>query len=57
MVSFDERIPSDAQAAALMAFEQRLRVLTQLDCRVLKAKMGDDSKLRVMMTDEERSRV
>ncbi len=53
-VRFDDAIPPEAQAVALMDFEKQLRALTKLDCRVFKEKMGDDSKLRVMMTKVER---
>lgn len=56
-VSFDERIPSHAQASALLHFEQDLRKVSGLDCRVVKGKMGDDSKLRMAMTPEEREAV
>lgn len=56
-VTLDDRIPGMAQAKALLAFEQHLRALTGLDCRVMKQKMGDDSKLRMAMTPEERETV
>ena len=56
-VTLDERIPSEAQASALMSLEWHLRRLTGLDVRVTKAKMGDDSKLRMAMTAEEREGV
>jgi len=53
-VRFDEQIPALAQSQALLAFEKHLRALTGLDCRVLKDRMGDDSKLRLKMTAKER---
>lgn len=56
-VRFDERVPASVQGPALLAFEKHLRQLTGLDCRVLKERMGDDSKLRVGMTPEERERI
>lgn len=54
-VKFDDGVPPEAQGVALMAFEKNLRKLTGLDCRVFKQKMGDDSKLRVLMTPEQRN--
>ena len=57
IVKFPEGVPDLAQAEALMAFEKVLRKLTGLDVRVLKDRMGDDSKLRVKMTPEERERI
>ena len=56
-VTFDEGVPSFAQGPALLAFEKQLRASTGLDCRVFKAKMGDDSKLRIKLTPSERSRL
>ena len=57
LVRFGVDIPPDAQAAALMTFEKRLREITRLDCRVFKDKQGDDSKLRVKMTQIERDKL
>lgn len=54
VVKFDEQVPSPAQGIALLAFEAHLRALTGLDCRVFKDKMGDDSKLRRLMTPDQR---
>lgn len=56
-VIFDEAIPAAAQGVALLEFEKKLRELTGLDVRVLKQRMGDDSKLRVKMTAQERERI
>lgn len=56
-VHFDEAVPSLDQGRALLAFELHLRQLTGLDVRVYKERMGDDSKLRVRMTVEERERL
>ncbi len=53
-VKFDEGMPPEKQGPALMEFEKKLRALTGLDCRVFKERMGDDSKLRVMMTPAQR---
>ena len=54
VVRFDDGVPPEAQGMALLAFEKHLRALTGLDCRVFKERMGDDSKLRVMMTPAQR---
>lgn len=56
-VTFPAGFPSEAQGRALLAFEQYLRNLTGLEVHVFKAKMGDDSKLRMAMTAEERNLV
>lgn len=57
VVKFSENIGPDAQGKSLMAFEQHLRELTGLDCRVFKELKGDDSKLRVMMTQKQRDKL
>lgn len=57
LVKFGDDVPAEAQGIALLAFEKHLRQLTALDCRVFKDKMGDDSKLRVRMTQVERDRL
>lgn len=56
-VIFDEAIPAEVQGASLLAFEKLLRKATGLDVRVFKQRMGDDSKLRVRMTKEERDKL
>ena len=50
VVKFPEGIPTDVQGPALLWLEMTLRTLTKLDVRVVKDLMGDDSKLRRMMT-------
>ena len=57
VVQFGEDVPAETQGPCLMAFEKHLRQSTGLDCRVFKDKMGDDSKLRIRMTTEERERI
>ena len=56
IVQFPNGISPEDQGHCLLAFEALLRHRTKQDCRVYKAKMADDSKLRVLMTPEERSR-
>ena len=56
-VNFDAGIPPDVQGVVLLNLEKELRALTGLDCRVYKALKGDDSKLRVMMTQVQRDKL
>ena len=61
-VDFGKAIPHDMQGAALLAFERTLRNLSEkygerLWIEVFKDTKGDDSKLRVMMTKEERAKL
>ena len=53
-VKFDPDDSGLAQGVAMLAFEKHLRELTGQDVRVFKNKLGDDSKLRVMMTQVQR---
>lgn len=54
VVKFHAGIPTQAQGPALMLLELTLRTLTKLDVRVVKDLMGDDSKLRKLMTLKQR---
>ena len=54
VVKFPEGISTDVQGPALMWFEHTLRLLTKIDVRVVKDMMGDDSKLRRLMTIKQR---
>ena len=56
-VTFDDTIMPEFQGPLLLAMEQLLRTSTQLDVRVYKDRMKDDSKLRMAMTPEERAQV
>jgi hypothetical protein len=55
IVRCDEGIPDDVQAKCLFDFERNLRERSGLDVWVLKERMQDDSKLRVI-TDMRRSK-
>ena len=57
VVKFPAEVSFDAQGRSLLAFELNLRQLTGQDVRVVKDLMGDDSKLRVMMTPEMRAKL
>ena len=54
VVKFPQEIPADTQGPALLLFELMLRTLTKQDVRVVKDLMGDDSKLRRLMTIKQR---
>lgn len=54
-VKSDEEIPLEGEL--LLAMEELLRATTKLDIRVFKDKMGDDSKIRQKMTQEERNKL
>lgn len=58
IVRFGSAIPSAVQGPALLAFEKSLRQITGgLWIEVFKETKGDDSKLRVLMTAEERAKL
>ena len=58
VVTFGSAISSSVQGKALLAFERHLRSLTDgMWIEVFKEAKGDDSKLRNMMTPEQRSRL
>ena len=55
-VKFGKGVPSEIQGTAMLAFETFLRDLSPgLWIEVFKEAKGDDSKLRAMMTDEQRA--
>jgi hypothetical protein len=56
-VTFDDTIMPEFQGPLLLAMEKLLRTSTQLDIRVFKDRLGDDSKLRMAMTPSEREAV
>jgi hypothetical protein len=56
LVKFGSGIPGAAQAKVMFDMELALQRMGH-DVRVLKETMGDDSKLRVRMTVEERDRL
>ena len=55
LVNAEEGIPDDIQAKCLFDFERNLREKSGLDVWVLKQRMQDDSKLRVI-TDMRRAK-
>lgn len=57
IIEFGRKIPGDAQGRVMLAMEKFLRETTGLDIEVFKHTMADDSKLRRMMTAEERAKL
>ena len=55
IVRFEDGIPDDIQAKCLFDFERDLRAKSGLDVWVLKERMADDSRLRVI-TDMRRAK-
>lgn len=57
-VRFGKGVPYEVQGPALLEFERSLRrIAGGLWIEVFKEIKGDDSKLRVMMTTEERAKL
>ena len=57
VVKFPPEIPLGIQGPFLLDAEKSLRACTGLDVRVVKDLMGDDSKLRVRMTIQQRDKL
>lgn len=59
VVRFGSDIPGDVQARSLLEFERILRKNSEgkLHIEVFKEIMGDDSRLRTMMTKEQRDKL
>lgn len=57
VVKFPQGISHDVQGRSLLALEKLLRELTHQDVRVVKDLMGDDSKLRRVMTIQQREKL
>ena len=55
IVRFEDGVPDDVQAKAMFDFEVNLRGRSGLDIWVLKERMADDSRLRVI-TDLRRAK-
>ena len=55
IVRFEGEIPADIESKCLFDFERDLRAKSGLDIWVLKERMADDSRLRVI-TDMRRSK-
>ena len=57
VVKFPDGISLAVQGPFLLAMEKRLRTDTGLDVRVVKDLQGDDSKLRRLMTIQQREKL
>ena len=55
IVKFGSDVPIDARNEALLDFEKRLRQLSGVRAEVFQDKVGDDSRLRSLMTPEQRA--
>ncbi len=55
-VQFGSGIPNEYQGKVMMAMERSLRELG-VPAEVFKETLGDDSKLRVLMTPEQRAKL
>lgn len=57
LVRFGSSVPVDARNAALMEFERVLRRLSGERIEVFQERRGDDSKLRALMTEQQRAKL
>ena len=57
IMSFGQGIKGSLQAKLMFDLEKHLRVTTELPIEVFKKTMPDDSKLRNLMTPEERAKI
>jgi len=57
IMKFGPKIAGSLQAKLMFDLEKHLRVSTGLPIEVFKETMPDDSKLRNLMTEEERKRI
>ena len=57
VVNFGKGVPSMVQSKAMMAFEKVLVDLSGKQIEVFKESKGDDSKLRSLMTPDQRARL
>ena len=58
IVHFGKGVPIDVQGVALLDFERKLRTLMDgAIVEVFKETKGDDSRLRALMTPEQRNRL
>ena len=56
-IRFGSEIPVDARNQAMLDFERTLRRLTGKRIEVFQERRGDDSKLRAVMTTEQRNKL
>ena len=57
IIQFAGNIKGEIQSKGMMEFEKILRRISGMEIEVFKEVMGDDSKLRVQMTPEQRDRL
>lgn len=56
-IKWGEGVPNTVRGRAMLALERHLREMTGLWIEVFNETRPDDSRLRVMMTEEERARL
>lgn len=57
VVKFGKGVPADARGVALMAMEKTLRTATGERVEVFQEARGDDSRLRALMTPQQRAKL
>ena len=58
IVQFGSGIPTDIQACAMLSFERNMREWSgNYEIDVFKEAKGDDSRLRAMMTPDQRAKL
>jgi hypothetical protein len=57
IMKFGKGIPYDVRCAEMLAVERRLRQASGVRVEVFGETRGDDSKLRAMMTEEQRAKL
>lgn len=57
IVKFGKGVPVDERGKMLLAMERDLRAATGLRVEVFQEARGDDSKLRALMTTEQRAKL
>lgn len=57
LVRFGSGVPYDVQCDEMMELEKRLRKITNKRIEVFANARGDDSRLRAMMTTEQRAKL
>lgn len=57
LVRFGADVPVQARNEAMLDFERTLRHLSGLRIEVFQEKRGDDSRLRALMTEQQRAKL
>lgn len=57
LIRFGKAIPVESHGPAMLAFEKHLRQLSGARAEVFKEQQGDDSRLRALMTPQQRAKL